>query len=126
MTVRRRYPESELLQQVVKALRVCLRPEATFFHVPNERESGTQRQILAACGVLPGVADLIILAPDVAYDYGRAYTIEIKAGRNQQTTAQKGFEVMCQEAAVPYRVCRSIEEVTEALSDWGLLKKGVR
>lgn len=50
----------------------------------------------------------------------------MKAGRNQQTTAQKGFEVMCGEAGVPYRVCRSIDEVLDALREWGLLKEGVR
>lgn len=136
---RRRYPESVLLQQVVKALRVTLRPQATFFHVPNERESGKQRRILAACGVLPGVADLIILAPypipaagplqrmsrGPTQWVGRAYAIELKAGRNPQTTAQKGFESMCEEAAVPYRVCRSVDEVLEALEDWGLMRPGV-
>lgn len=50
----------------------------------------------------------------------------MKAGRNQQTTAQKGFEVMCGEAAVPYVICRSIDEVLGALEQWGLLRESVR
>lgn len=131
----RRYPESTLQQQSAKLMRACLRLGALAFHIPNENPSATQRRIGASHGVMPGAADWVIFAPYPILAVGplhptrwvgRAYAIELKAGRNQQTTAQKGFEVMCSEAGVPYRVCRSIDEVMEALSDWGLLKKGVR
>lgn len=130
----RRYPESTLQQQSAKVMRTCLREGAFAFHPRNEHESAAQRRIGASHGVMPGAADWIILAPlDVDGRYegsdrfvGAAYAIELKAGRNQQTTAQKGFEIMCVEASVPYRVCRSIDEVLEALEDWSLLRPGVR
>lgn len=129
----RRYPESTLQQQSAKLMRTCLREGAFAFHPRNEHESAAQRRIGASHGVMPGAADWVIFAPvDVAEfprprrTLGRAFCIELKAGRNQQTTAQKGFEVMCGEAGVPYRVCRSVDEVLEALEDWSLLRPGVR
>lgn len=133
--IRRRFTEWELQKASADVMRACLREGAFAFHVPNERESGFQRQILAAGGTMAGVADWIILAPTtfgarcshgcLVAELGRAFAIELKAGRNQQTSAQKGFEAMCGEAHVPYRVCRSIDEVLDALREWGLLKEGV-
>lgn len=126
---RRRYPESSLQQQTARMMRTCLSEGAFAFHPRNEMESSVQRRIGAAHGVMPGAADWVIFAPfdfgGEIHPVGAAYCIELKAGRNQQTTAQKGFEVMCCEAGVPYAVCRCAGEVLEVLDGWGLLRPGV-
>lgn len=129
--------ERQLQRSTAQLVSWALRPGVIAFHVPNERESALSRKILSGLGVLPGVADWIILAPlhlsmmlsevDTVQigSVARAFAIELKTERGTQSKAQLRFEGMCEDAGVPYAVCRSLSEFADALRTWGLLRDGV-
>lgn len=131
--------ERQLQRSTAQLVSWALRPGVIAFHVPNERERALSRKILSGLGVLPGVADWIILAPTPEWNveelgapcYQRcshrshAYAIELKTERGKQSKAQRHFQGMCEEAGVPYAVCRSLSEFADALRTWGLLRDGV-
>lgn len=127
--------ERQLQRSTAQLVSWALRPGVIAFHVPNERESALSRKILSGLGVLPGVADWIILAPVVfgtrfndgtwTHKTCRAFAVELKTERGKQSKAQIAFQGMCEQAHVPYVVCRSLSEFADALRTWGLLRDGV-
>lgn len=122
----RKYPEWELQKATAELVRTLVRDDVVAFHVPNERESSVQRRLLAAGGVLPGVADWVFFAL-VRDLVPRPFCIELKApGRKDQLSgAQRDFEARCVDIGVPYRVVDSLDGFLETLDDWELLKPGV-
>lgn len=53
-----------------------------------------------------GLPDLLAFIPEMIF-------LEIKAGKNKQTSNQKDFQELCKKAGQPYYVIHSIEEVQE-------------
>lgn len=132
--------EKDLQEATADFVGWALRDDVVAFHVPNERETKSGRIRMAAAGVLPGVADWVILAeryvPGVEFSdgvgdtsgtiVGQAYCVELKVGRHKQTDAQRDFERRCEAIGVPYAVCRTLEEFEVTLREWGLVKDNVR
>lgn len=84
------------------------------FHVANERHCSIQQHIrLRKIGLVPGVADYIVLLSD-----GRVATIEFKrdtATIKKLSTNQSNFRDMCKERDIPYLLTCSVEEAIEFL-----------
>lgn len=114
-------PESELQRSIVEYLdAIGLRRDCIVFSVPNEgRRSRAATGILKDMGMLPGAADLAIVAPG-----GRCYFLEVKTAIGRLSTTQREFRRRCQVLDVPHAVVRSVDDVERALADWGLLAGG--
>ena len=107
--------ESDLSKAVFDYLQLS-KPKALYFHVPNERKSSPiNMKFLKARGLVPGVADFIFLSGE------GCSCIELKIPGNYQSPSQKEFQLRCFNHGISYRVCRSVEEVREALIDWEML-----
>ncbi|RAN36351.1 VRR-NUC domain-containing protein [Hyphomonas sp. GM-8P] len=109
-------PESALQKAVVEYLRLALTPhEAVFWHTPNGgyRAPRTAARLKAE-GVVPGVADIIIIWA------GRCIAIELKAKGGSQSAAQKAWADQFTTAGGAYAVCRSVEAVERFLDAAGI------
>lgn len=87
-----------------------------WLHVPN---GGSRNKIEAAnlkrMGVIPGVADLMIVP-----EGGRAHWLEVKSETGKQSPAQKAFAATMEALGSPYAVVRSVDEAEAALKGWGI------
>lgn len=108
-------PEDILQMQVARFLKVAA-PGLLWWHVPNGgyRHPAEARK-LQDMGVRPGVADLCFVLPG-----GLSGFIELKAGKNGQTPAQKQFAIDVIAAGAAFAVCRSLAEVEQALRSWSV------
>ena len=116
--------ESVIQESIVNFLSmICRQYGFLFFSVPNEAtvkgKTGADfgRAInLKKMGVLPGVSDLII-----GYR-GKMYCLEVKNLTGKQSVRQKNFERWCADCGIPYVLVRSVDDVHEALKEWGIVK----
>lgn len=92
-----------------KEFRVC-------FHVPNggvrERSEGS---LLKREGVMPGVADILLLKQSGGYGY---LCIELKTKTGRQSELQKEFEKAVGENGGKYVIVRSLEEFVRAVTEY--------
>lgn len=110
--------EAELHKQAVSWLRWDA-PDLIFYHPANgEARDPRTGAKLNGLGVLPGVADLAFVLPG-----GRAAFIELKAQRGRMSPAQREFGERVIAAGGDYAVCRSLEDVRAALSEWSIKTK---
>ena len=110
--------ETDLQKSVVQWLDL-VKPDAYWFHVPNESKAHiNHRRKLKAMGVKAGVADLVFVMPG-----GRVGFIELKHGKGRQSDSQKGFANAMAVLGAPYQLARSIGEVEGILKAWGALKQ---
>jgi hypothetical protein len=108
--------EAALQRTVVQYLTHALpRHEALFWHTPNGgwRSRATAGRLKAE-GVMPGVADIVIVWQ------GRVIAIELKAKRGSQSPAQKAWADALTLAGGAYAVCRSLEAVERFLDVAGI------
>lgn len=86
------------------------------FHVPNGgRRNPKEAARFKAMGVRPGVPDLLLLLPRG----GNAYlAIELKAGKNTQTQAQKDYQRRMNANGGVYVIVRSIEDFIETIENY--------
>jgi hypothetical protein len=108
--------ESDLQRAARDYLTLALpRHEALFFHVPNGgyRTRGTAGRLKAE-GVVPGVADIIIIWN------GRALGIELKARTGRLSKAQQHWGDAFTLAGGCYAVCRSLGDVGAFLDAAGI------
>ena len=85
-------------------------PEAArlLIHVPNGGyRNATEAKRLMAEGVVAGVADLVLFIPRHGY---HALFIELKIGKNKQSTPQKEWEQATKEQGYAYKVVYTLEE----------------
>ena len=116
--------ESVIQESIVNFLSMTCRQRGfLFFSVPNEAtvkgKTGADfgRAInLKKMGVLPGVSDLII------GHNGKMYCLEVKNEKGKQSDRQKNFELWCADCCIPYVLVRSVDDVHEALKEWGIVK----
>lgn len=92
-------------------------------HVPNgSKLAGTEAQRaragarLKAEGMMPGFPDLLVYGRG-----GRIAHIEVKAEGGRQQPTQRACEQWLSEWGHLYAVCRSQDDATEALRQWGWL-----
>ncbi|NBW19116.1 MAG: hypothetical protein EBR82_65185 [Caulobacteraceae bacterium] len=69
---------------------------------------------LKQLGVVAGVADLLLI-----WRGGFGF-VELKRQEGVQSTVQKKFQGFCHSVGVKYAVCRSVREVHDTLTGWGL------
>lgn len=90
--------------------------ERLLFAVPN----GGSRNVLEASnlkkqGVLAGVSDLIFLKSSGSFS---SLCIEMKVGKNGQTTHQKDFQKAVEQEGGKYIICRSLEEFIREIREF--------
>ncbi len=118
--------EDKLQEACIKYFRYQY-PDITVFSIPN---GGSRNAIEAAklkrTGTLAGVADLFVMYPKIPPSCyfsitANAYCglfIELKVGKNQQTTAQIEFMENAQKAGYDYHVCHSIDEFMQIVNEY--------
>lgn len=91
----------------------------TLFHVPNENDRADSNIIQGAMrkslGVVPGVADLILLVPRGSHG---ALCIEMKDEKGVQRPAQKEWQAIVENLGYRYEICRSLEQFKEIVNDY--------
>lgn len=78
-------------------------PRVLVFSVPNERRAGIlERKRLRLMGMLPGVADFVIVGKDNVPVW-----VEFKSPKGKQTEAQKEFQADVEARGMRYYLIRS-------------------
>jgi elongation factor P hydroxylase len=119
MTAADWWSSSELVlhRQIVQLLERTRRPDVTFWHTPNgERRDPKTASKLKSMGVLPGVADLIIM------DRGGFYAMEIKAVRGTATPEQTDFLKKFQAAGGHAVIVNSVEAAVGIFKLWNVVR----
>lgn len=111
-----RRPEESLHRQVVDLLHVLEnRGTLTFFHPYNGGyRTRAEVGIGKALGVRAGAPDLIV------FSAGRAFGLELKAPKGRVLPSQKEWGARAEQHGVPTAICRSLDEVLDALRGWGI------
>lgn len=111
------HPEEDLQAACVEWFRYAWRKYwRLLFAVPNGGSRNAKEAAnLKRSGVVPGVADLLLLVPNKYYG---ALCIEMKAGKNEQSDAQKVWESAAVEAGNQYAVCRSVDEFMDIVNKY--------
>ena len=93
-------------------------PEFSYlcFHVPN---GGSRNKIeakrLKDAGVTAGVADVLLLVPNIMYNYA---CIELKVGKNNPTEYQENFCKAVQSVNGFYAVVRTLEDFQRIITQY--------
>lgn len=115
--MKRQRPEQAIQRAVVGHLRARARPGVVWFHVPNERkQSPRQGAEFKRQGVLAGVSDLILL-----YD-GKAFALELKAGKNGPTVAQGAFIDAFNNSGGYAAWASGVDAAVKVLQAWSLIR----
>lgn len=86
------------------------------FAVPNAaRRSARNGAYMKDEGMLPGVADLILLKSNRFYG---GLAIEMKKPGEYQRTVQKEWQKECEAAGNKYVVCKSLDEFMKVVTDY--------
>ena len=83
-------------------------------HHGSVEQRAREWQHLQSQGVKQGVADVLVLAP------GFAFMAELKVGQNKQSEAQLLMQRVMEALQHGYAVCRSVEQLGEALQRHGI------
>lgn len=103
--------EEALQIQIVEFLDWALPEPLRFWHTPNQR--GTRKAwevaLLAALGVKPGIGDILIGG------WRTLIWIEVKTPTGTLSKSQKDWRDWCHQVGIPWFLCRSLEDVADAL-----------
>lgn len=81
------------------------------FHVNNKAKDSLEGARFKTLGVVAGVSDLILLAPN-----GITYLIELKDDKGKQSDHQKAFQQQAESLGHIYVVIRSLQEFIDLVS----------
>jgi len=81
------------------------------FHVQQKASNALEGAKFKTLGVVAGVSDLILLAPN-----GTTYLIELKDNTGKQSDHQKAFQQQAESLNHKYVVIRSLSEFQDLLS----------
>lgn len=115
-------PEQELQERVVEFLDLAIDAEAGFFWATRNETGVSGRMgmmlgvIAKKMGVKPGMPDLMVAHKECGYSVG----IELKSKTGRQTEAQKAVQKRFEDIGWPYTVCRSVDDVQDALEAAGV------
>lgn len=111
------YQESKIQQGAVKWFRMQHPKLARLlFAVPNGgARNAVTGAILKAEGVVPGVADLLLLVPAGPY---HGLCIEMKTKTGRQSDSQKEWMKEVTEQGYAYSVCRSFADFVETINTY--------
>lgn len=109
-----RESEKDLCKAIASYLHIMsLSRNFIYMHIPNEYvKAGTSiawEKNLISMGKLHGAPDYI-----VAKD-GRCIFIEVKTATGRLSKSQVEVQRWCKEVNIPYYICRSIDDVNDAL-----------
>lgn len=106
----------------VQLLQFNAAPGVIYFHVPNEgRRAPRTGAFQKRLGLLPGVADLVIVLPG-----GAVCFLELKREVGGVLSEnQRAFRDLCEANGTPYEVATTPEEVESVLRGWGALRGDV-
>lgn len=112
-----RNEESKLQQSCIAWFRLQYPKLAKLlFAIPNgSRRDAVTGAILKREGVIPGVADLILLIPKKGY---ASLCIEMKYGKNGQSDSQKEWQQLAEAAGNKYVVCKSLSEFMKHVNQY--------
>jgi hypothetical protein len=111
--------EDRLQKFVVDLMRFCRADGVIFYAVPNGLPSSPRTVArFKGLGMLPGVADLVIVLPG-----GQTRFLELKSPKGVQQPEQIAFMEACKASETPYKIARTPDEAVEILSAWGALKR---
>jgi hypothetical protein len=112
--------EFDLHKAVAQYLDWCLVPPAFYTTFPAgwDKMSKTRAGMLYAAGLKAGIPDILI------FYNARTIGIELKAGKGKLSKIQVNTIEQLTEAGVFVQVCRSVEEVEEALTSLQLPLRG--
>ncbi|WP_404812057.1 VRR-NUC domain-containing protein [Capnocytophaga canimorsus] len=103
--------ESKLQSACVRWFRYQY-PQYVIFAVPNGGSRNTlEAKRLQQEGVLAGVSDLIVIAPN------KTLFIEMKHGKGKQTNKQKEFQKQVQQLGYSYFLCNSFETFEQTIKE---------
>ena len=86
--------------------------QCLIFSVPNETSSFMELKRKKLTGLLPGVADLIVLIPNVVL------FIEVKTEKGIQSEKQKAFENKVKALGFRYEIVRSLKDFQEIVLNY--------
>ena len=110
--------EDILHEQIVGYLNRALPQDVIFYHPANQGKHKPQYQKkLNRMGRLKGVPDLCFILRG-----GKAAFMEIKTPKGAMSAEQKWFEHACVELGALHQVVRSLDDVDETLTLWGIFK----
>lgn len=112
--------EDVVHKSILTYLKLVLK-DCIIFHPANggSRKGGKiEGARLKAMGVVPGVADIVIVTKG-----GKCYFIEVKtkSKTSRLSDSQVTFSNTCYDLNVPYGVARDIDEAKHLLLYWGLI-----
>jgi len=102
--------EASLQRSVADLLRSLLEPPVLWTAVQPERRGAIEGARMKRKGVVAGWPDFLVLAPGP-----RVLGIELKAVHGRLSEAQKAVETAFGKCHARYAVCRSVDDVMEAL-----------
>ncbi len=107
--------EARIQAAIVEWIRVCA-PQTVVFAIPNGGLRGkAEAARLKWCGVLPGIPDLAVLAPD-----GNAFFLEVKTPDGYLSAEQRKMFDQLVALGINAAVVRSVEDVRMAFRAWGI------
>lgn len=116
---RPRVSEATIQIAVADHLRRRARAGVVWFHVPNGGlRAAREARKLKLFGVLPGVADIILISPP----RGTVYALELKASNGRASEAQLVFKARVDAAGGYSIIAEGLDEALEALRLWELIK----
>jgi hypothetical protein len=113
-------PEDDLQAAVVKALRFLVLPPAVWFAMPvgHVQLSAAQAARMARIGTKKGLCDIFLIYQ------GRVLGIELKSAVGSVSPAQREVFPLLEAAGVRIEICRSIDDVVDALAAFGCPLRG--
>ena len=116
-----KHPETRLQIAVATYLRKCLGPGTAWRHIPNGgARNYIEGAILKASGVHAGDPDVEIIWQ------GRAFAIELKAGKGRISEAQRHRHAELVSAGCPVAVCWDLDQVRSKLAEWQIPTREIR
>lgn len=112
-----KFEESKIQQSIIKTFRYRYPNLSTLlFAVPNGgARNPREGSRLKAEGVVPGVADLLLLVPNEKY---HGLCIEVKTDKGRQTDNQKQWQTEVEKQGFRYIVVRSTFDFVNELTEY--------
>lgn len=115
-----RASEADIQRACVQWFQLALHPNVAWCAIPN---GGYRRRSEAArmkgLGTVPGAPDLVLWFPP-----GKSLCLEIKTDSGRISESQYWFAAKLEWCAVPYVICRSLDDVIEACRRFGVPTRG--
>lgn len=119
--------ETQIHRAAVQYFNLALDPLVIWFHPANGGyRRRTEARIFKGLGVKAGVSDLLLIYRTRPANELKVLCIEIKSESGRQTEMQTDFACRCAYLGVPYVICRSLDDVIEAVKTFGVPMKAMR